>query len=194
MLICGLKNIYLLKHLHHKLVHCVFAAEHLNRFAVLVVVAAYEHRRTHSRCVSGIICVWLAADLRTTDTFSVIASKSAYITSGASNCLRRFSYFNIDPGSGILIACFPLIETHTSLWSARTLSELKHFRQCMQKCFLSLCCVWLYMKRLKSLIISTHSAASRPQLWVRGSARRRRRCHPSICILGKAAYPHSRTR
>ena len=43
------------------------------------------------------------------------------------------------PYLGILIACAPLIVKQLLTWFAKTLSDEKHCRQYIQKCFLSLC-------------------------------------------------------
>ena len=52
--------------------------------------------------------------------FFVMDSKSAYIMNGAGNCLSCFSIFNVEPFSGIFIACTPLIEIQFSLWLIST--------------------------------------------------------------------------
>ena len=76
-------------------------------------------------------------------TYTNIASKSAKTKNGTGICLWKFWNLKMLLSlSGILIACSPLITIQLVLWLVKTSSLLKHWRQCMQKCFLHLCLVF----------------------------------------------------
>ena len=72
---------------------------------------------------------------------------------GTGNCLWKVLNFSIlSPCLGILIACDPLIVKQLLTCLTKMLSDEKHCRQNIQKCFFSLCLDWLYMNVLKSFM------------------------------------------